>query len=64
MEEPLLLLCVELLPISNEEILVESGSLWIIMVDLMVGWVAERRVVAAIVRWNNGLNGGLRRWCG
>ena len=64
MEEPLLLLCVELLPISNEEILVESGSLWIIMVDLMVGWVAERRVVAAIVRWNNGLNGGWRRWCG
>jgi hypothetical protein len=63
-EEPLLLLCVELLPISNEEILVESGSLWIIMVDLMVGWVAERRVVAAIVRWNNGLNGGWRRWCG
>lgn len=64
MEEPLLLLCVELLPISNEEISVESGSLWIIMVDLMVGWVAERRVVAAIVRWNNGLNGGWRRWCG
>ena len=53
-----MLLWVELVPISNEEILVEWGSLWIIMVDVMVGWVAERRVVAAIVRWNNGMAAG------